>query len=55
MNKKLKELTKCPRCGKPLIPDKKAVIEGTKKWDKHTYMVGCDCAVMKKGVRISVG
>ena len=27
----------CGNCGKPFVPDKEAVIFGTKKWDGHIY------------------
>jgi len=57
MSKELKELLKCSECGKSLIPDKKAVISGTKKWDRHTYKPDCDCLKNKgqENIRISVG
>lgn len=48
-----KHTDKCFRCGASLIPDKKAVRFGTKKWDGHTWKFDCDCH--PKGFRISIG
>ncbi len=44
--------TICANCGKRIIPYKKAVIFGTKKWDGHTYKLTCDCL---KNVKLSIG
>lgn len=43
----------CPKCDKKMIPDKEAVIFGTKKWDGHTYKFTCDC--VDKNSRLSSG
>ena len=44
----------CGNCGKPFVPDKEAVIFGTKKWDGHTFRFGCKC-LKNKNIRISIG
>ena len=49
---KLKKV--CGNCGKPFVPDKEAVIFGTKKWDGHTFRFGCKC-LKNKNIRISIG
>ena len=49
---KLKKV--CGNCGKPFVPDKEAMIFGTKKWDGHTYKYNCDC-LKNKNIRISIG
>ena len=41
------ELSRCPVCREPVVPDKKAVTFGTKKWDGHTFKAGCECADSK--------
>ena len=43
----------CGNCGKPFVPDKEAMIFGTKKWDGHTYKYNCDC-LKNKNIRISI-
>jgi len=54
MKKEIKEI-KCLNCGRKLIPDKKAVIFGTKKWDEHSYFA-CKCSgTSHKNYRISIG
>ncbi len=54
-NEEWKLLKSCGECGKPLVPDKKAVIFRTKKWDGHTYKYSCDCLKGKAEIRISIG
>ena len=49
---KLKKV--CGNCGKPFVPDKEAMIFGTKKWDGHTFRFGCKC-LKNKSIRISIG
>lgn len=44
---------KCSKCGKPLIPDKKA-LNHKGKWDGHTYKWNCKCNKNKK-LRMSIG
>jgi len=44
----------CGNCGKPFVPDKEAMIFGTKKWDGHTFRFGCKC-LKNKNIRISIG
>ena len=44
----------CGNCGKPFVPDKEAVIFGTKKWDGHTFRFGCKC-LKNNNIRISIG
>ena len=44
----------CGNCGKSFVPDKEAMIFGTKKWDGHTYKYNCDC-LKNKNIRISIG
>ena len=44
---------KCIECGKPLVPDKKKVIFGTKKWDGHTYKLQCKC--LPENIRVCIG
>ena len=48
---KLKKV--CGNCGKSFVPDKEAMIFGTKKWDGHTYKYNCDC-LKNKNIRISI-
>jgi len=48
------EKNQCSKCSTPLIPDKKAVIFGTKKWDGHCYKFNCECCP-NKDVRICIG
>ncbi len=43
----------CLKCNKKIVPDKKAVIFGTKRWDSHTFKFNCDC--FPKNIRICVG
>lgn len=45
--------THCPKCDKKIVPDRKAVRFGTKKWDEHTYMLPCKC--LDSNLRYSVG
>jgi len=43
----------CAECGVSVIPDKKSVRFGTKKWDGHTYKFPCKC--MPKNLRVCSG
>ena len=52
-NKKIIEVI-CQQCGSPLIPDKEAVVFGTKMWDEHTFRFDCKCNKNKK-FRLSIG
>ena len=45
--------THCPKCDKKIVPDKKAVTFGTKKWDGHTYKFPCNCSDMN--LRFCIG
>jgi len=47
------DIMKCSKCNKKTIPDKSAVIFGTKKWDGHTYRFDCKC--LEKNIRLNVG
>jgi hypothetical protein len=49
----LKDLMKCQKCGKKLVADRKAVIFGTRRWDKHSYKTSCEC--FSKNFRVSIG
>ena len=46
--------TPCFKCGKPLVPNKKAKVFGTMKWDKHTFRYSCKC-LGNKNFRIEIG
>lgn len=48
-----RELLKCRLCGTYWIPDLDAVIDGTDKWDNHTYMAACKCE--KPEFRLCIG
>ena len=45
--------THCPKCDKKMVPDKKAVVFGTKRWDGHTYKFNCKC--LDKNLRLCIG
>ncbi len=47
------QTTHCPKCDRKIIPDKKAVIFGTKKWDGHTYKYDCKC--LSSNIRLCCG
>lgn len=43
----------CDICGMTFVPDEKAVIFGTKRWDCHTYKPRCKCH--DKNFRLCIG
>lgn len=49
----LKDLSRCPHCKTPFIPDNTSLNFITKKWDKHTWKPNCDC--YPKDIRIHIG
>ena len=48
------DMLRCIECDKKLIPDKKAVITNTNKWDEHTFKFSCEC-LKNKNIKVSVG
>ncbi len=50
MKKQTWKRKRCESCGKPLIPDLKAM-NFTGKWDGHTYK----CKCLPKYMRVSIG
>lgn len=54
LNREIKrDLTKCRKCGKRIVPDKEAVRFGTKDWDGHSYKFNCEC--YSEDTRINIG